>query len=221
MYFINELTGWKARGNMKKTTDGGSSWNTQTLPSGSSIIISSIIDFSNMNSDTIWGVGARTSSRGLIYKTTNGGEVWGYQLPDTSINIWQYLHIDFVNELNGWAYHTLQGGVHTVTGGGDTTYYTGVNLVSGHIPKGFRLYQNYPNPFNPITKIKFEVPKSSFVKMIVYDILGEEVAILVNERLNSGSYEISWNGSNYPSSVYFYSLITKDFSETKRMLLIK
>jgi len=230
MYFIDSLTGYRAIGYMKKTTDGGLSWQAQTLPSGGIILTSSIINFSIINKDSIWGVGAEAfffpgQFRGLIYKTTDKGNTWGYQLPDTTIHISKYHYSRFINKLNGWSYHPSSA-VHTVTGGGDTTYYTGINLVSSQIPKGIKLYQNYPNPFNPITKIRFEIPKSSFVKLIVYDILGKEVATLINEKLSSGSYEVDWpaptgDGTDYTSGVYFYRLVTKEYSETKKMLLIK
>ena len=83
------------------------------------------------------------------------------------------------------------------------------------------LYQNYPNPFNPITNIRFDIPRSSHVKLIIYDALGREVATLVNEKLSAGSYEAEWDGSGYPSGVYFYSLSANNFKQTKKMLLIK
>ena len=85
----------------------------------------------------------------------------------------------------------------------------------------FYLNQNYPNPFNPATSIKFQIGSSRFVKLAVYDILGKEVEILVNKKLNAGTYEINWNALNYPSGVYFYRLTSDGFSDTKRMLLIK
>ena len=85
----------------------------------------------------------------------------------------------------------------------------------------FSLLQNYPNPFNPKTKIKVEIAKLGNVKLVVYDILGREVAKLVNEKLKPGTYEVEFDGNNYSSGVYFYKLITNDFSEVKKMLLIK
>jgi len=85
----------------------------------------------------------------------------------------------------------------------------------------YTLYQNYPNPFNPSTNIKFEIPKSSFVNLVVYDVLGREIAKLVNEKLNAGSYLIDWNASQYPSGMYFYKLTSGEFSEVKKMVLIK
>ncbi|MFC2092648.1 T9SS type A sorting domain-containing protein [Bacteroidota bacterium] len=97
----------------------------------------------------------------------------------------------------------------------------GVNQISSTVPESFKLYQNYPNPFNPNTRIRFELPKSSFIKLIVYDILGREVTKLVNEKLTAGSYETEWNASGFASGVYFYKMVTDDFSEVKKMLLIK
>ena len=93
------------------------------------------------------------------------------------------------------------------------------------IPKQFELFQNYPNPFNPTTKIKFNIPnvsrESSVVRVVVYDILGNEVTTLIHERLQPGTYEMEWDGSNYASGVYFYKLIAGDFMETKKMILMK
>jgi hypothetical protein len=97
----------------------------------------------------------------------------------------------------------------------------GVEPISSTIPKSYRLHQNYPNPFNPTTKIKFEIPKSSFVKLIVYDILGREVTKLVNEKLTTGIYETEWDGNTLASGIYFYKLVANDYSETKKMLMIK
>ncbi len=97
----------------------------------------------------------------------------------------------------------------------------GIQNISTEIPSKYSLSQNYPNPFNPTTKIQFEVPSSKFVKIVVFDILGKEVQTLVNELLQPGTYETSFKGSSLTSGVYFYRLITNEFSETKKMLLIK
>ena len=96
-----------------------------------------------------------------------------------------------------------------------------VNQISSEIPEGFSLYQNYPNPFNPLTNIRFDILKSSNVKLIVYNILGKEITILVNEKLTAGSYKVDWNASDYPSGVYFYKLITYEYVAVKKMVLIK
>lgn len=101
------------------------------------------------------------------------------------------------------------------------TFLIGIQQISTEIPNNYSLSQNFPNPFNPATNIKFQIPKSSSVKLIVYDIVGREVATLVSERLRAGAYQADWNASNYPSGVYFYKLITDEYSETKKMVLIK
>jgi uncharacterized Ntn-hydrolase superfamily protein len=93
-----------------------------------------------------------------------------------------------------------------------------INLIA---PDKISLLQNYPNPFNPETSIRFGINKSSMVSLIIYNVLGEEVKILVNENLSSGTYEISWLADNNPSGVYYYRLQAGDYIETKKMLLLK
>jgi type IX secretion system substrate protein len=102
----------------------------------------------------------------------------------------------------------------------------GIEPLSNEFPVRFQLYQNYPNPFNASTKIKFDIPsnvkrETSNVKIIIYDVLGREVALLVNEKLKPGTYEVQWDAVNYPSGVYYYRLVGGDYTETKKMVLIK
>ena len=98
---------------------------------------------------------------------------------------------------------------------------TGVNPIGGSIPTQFSLKQNYPNPFNPVTKINYDIPDGNFVSLKVYDVVGNEVETLVNERQHAGSYSVTFNAANSTSGVYFYKLVTEGFSETKKMLLVK
>jgi len=118
----------------------------------------------------------------------------------------------------------------TSTSGTVTTIcITAIQPVSNQIPSSFELYQNYPNPFNPTTKIKFSLPNPSEggannVKLIVYDIMGREVASLIpagQEGLQPGTYEVDFDGSSYSSGIYYYRLETQIYFETKKMLLIK
>jgi len=108
---------------------------------------------------------------------------------------------------------------------GDTSL-TGVNQISSNIPDNFSLSQNYPNPFNPTTNIKFQIAKSSNVKLTIYDVIGKEVEILVDKKLEAGGYQADFDGTNLPSGVYYYQLtvnseqLTK-YTETKKMVLIK
>ena len=107
------------------------------------------------------------------------------------------------------------GGTHTIL------CYTGIQPISNGIPDLYKLEQNYPNTFNPSTNIRFDLPKSGSVKLVVFDALGREVATLVNEKLAPGTYEVDWNGSGYASGVYFYKLMTGDYVDIKKMLLVK
>ncbi len=97
----------------------------------------------------------------------------------------------------------------------------GINNISTETPSKYSLSQNYPNPFNPKTNLKFDISKLGDVKLVVYDIMGREVQTLVNEKLQPGTYEASFDGSLLNSGVYFYKLVTDGFTETKKMLMIK
>lgn len=95
------------------------------------------------------------------------------------------------------------------------------NLVSSVVPTEYALMQNYPNPFNPETKINFDLPNPSNVKLAVYDITGKEIALLVNEKLEPGSYSFKWNGAGFASGMYFYRIQSGDFVQTRKMVLVK
>jgi hypothetical protein len=97
----------------------------------------------------------------------------------------------------------------------------GVKNIGTGVPQNYSLHQNFPNPFNPTTKIRFEIPTSEFVVLKVYDVVGREVAVLVNEKLTAGLKEFSFNAINLPSGVYFYELRAGSFKETKKMVLVK
>ena len=96
-----------------------------------------------------------------------------------------------------------------------------VNSVSTEIPDKFELSQNYPNPFNPVTNLEFGISDLGFVSLRVYDALGKEVAVLVNENKNPGRYKVDFDGSGLTSGIYFYKLSIGGFSETKSMILLK
>jgi Secretion system C-terminal sorting domain len=98
---------------------------------------------------------------------------------------------------------------------------TGVEKVENTIPERITLYQNYPNPFNPSTNISFELNKKTFVEVKIFDVLGEQMEVLVNNELNPGKYNIKFNGKNYSSGIYFYQLHAGDFTEVKKMILMK
>jgi photosystem II stability/assembly factor-like uncharacterized protein len=97
----------------------------------------------------------------------------------------------------------------------------GINGNQNTVSDQYALHQNYPNPFNPMTKLKFQMSNKGFVKLTIFDMLGKEIVTLVNEDLNEGTYNFEWNASNYPSGIYFYKLEAGEFSQSRKMVLIK
>jgi PKD repeat protein len=97
----------------------------------------------------------------------------------------------------------------------------GVQNISSSVPEKFALYNNYPNPFNPVTIIKFDVPKTQGVKISVYDALGRLVNVLVDQTLQPGKFKVEWNAANFSSGIYYFRMETNDFSDTRKMVLIK
>jgi hypothetical protein len=102
-----------------------------------------------------------------------------------------------------------------------STSITNVSSDDKNIPGDYKLFQNYPNPFNPSTKINWQSPVASWQSIKVFDVLGNEIATIVDEFRNAGSYEVEFDASNIPSGVYFYQLKARDYIETKKMLLLK
>ncbi len=98
---------------------------------------------------------------------------------------------------------------------------TDVDLVSSQIPIQFDLKQNYPNPFNPSTVIRFQIPKGEYVILKIYDPIGREVETLVDEFVHPGFYDVTWDSKNHASGIYFYKLISKGFSATNKMILLR
>ncbi len=161
----------------------------------------------------------------LVYITRNDSKIY-IQLPYSlqweqyySAPSGNYTHMD-INMMQIWAVRD-NGGITLCTIPGS------IGPIGNIIPVSYSLSQNYPNPFNPTTKIKFQIAKLSAVKLIVYDILGREVANLIspvrggNEGFTPGTYEAEWDASNYSSGVYFYKLVTAGYTDTKKMVLIK
>jgi photosystem II stability/assembly factor-like uncharacterized protein len=204
--FLDNLTGWMCgNNNVYKTTNSGGNWNTSFVQNNCISLYS--VHF--VNEQTGWVCGCQ----GSIYGTTNGGINWLLQSTGTTFALYS---MSFVSASTGWAVG-YNGRILKTTNGGITV----VQQVSNEIPKSFSLSQNYPNPFNPNSKIKFQIPKSSDVKLVVYDVLGREVQTLINESISPGTYEVTFDGSNLPSGVYFYRLVAGNFVETKRLVLLK
>lgn len=229
--------------NILRTSDGGSNWNFVFTGTASQVVFK----ISDINSDTMIAVAQagnilRTYNAGVnwagssfgsynlnniamtnnlhayavgqnvIIKTTNTGNNWNVQYTPSS----DLQAVFFLNDQTGWACGT-GGKLYKTTSGGVTA----VNHYGNTIPGKFELKQNYPNPFNPSTHLKFDISESRFVNLKIYDMLGKELSTIVNEELSPGIYEVEWDGSNYPSGVYFYRLETPDFSQTRKMILLK
>jgi hypothetical protein len=96
-----------------------------------------------------------------------------------------------------------------------------VETQKTNIPDGYMLYQNYPNPFNPVTTISYSLPKTANVQIKVFDLLGREIATLVNEVKPVGSYKVKFDGSQLTSGIYFYQMKAGDFISTKKLILLK
>jgi len=184
--------------------DGGNNWITLFKP----YFVQNISRLFFLNTETGW-LGAGSNK---LYVIRNGGAVYGYQNTPTLSNITAY----FLDTLKGWS--GRQSIIHTTDGGGSVT---GTENNGQEITSNYTLYQNYPNPFNPKTTIKFELPVSGAVTLKVYDVAGKEVKTLFNGNLNTGEYHAVFDGSGLTGGVYFYKLITKNYTLTKKMILIK
>jgi photosystem II stability/assembly factor-like uncharacterized protein len=212
--FIDSQTGWaisNGYGIIYKTTNSGINWNIQ-LSSSSSYFES--VRF--LNSQTGWAAG----EYGNICCTTNGGTNWNLQNSLTNRSLFS---VYFTDSITGWIVGDY-GTILKTTNGGISSFVSQINQT---VPEKFSLMQNYPNPFNPSTLIKFNVPVDSRIRgndkvlLKIYDILGKEIETLVNEKLQPGSYSVEWNASQYPSGVYFYSLVAGEFRESRKMILLK
>jgi len=124
---------------------------------------------------------------------------------------------------DGTSYHLWYVGISS--GLGFKIGYATAPFVSitdeGVVPEKYVLSQNYPNPFNPVTVIRYSIPKAEEVSLVVYNLIGEEVAHLIDERKPAGSYKVTWDASNFSSGIYFYRLQAGDFVQTRKMVLLK
>jgi subtilisin family serine protease/photosystem II stability/assembly factor-like uncharacterized protein len=190
-----------------RTTNGGATWQPQPSPIAGGGLAAAMLP----GSREAWIAG----SHAVAY-SPDEGTTWTLQ-PTDAFSIYVNA-ISFCDPENGWA----------VTDQGEILRYQVRNVVSGvrlqpdkNLPFRAILDQNYPNPFNPRTKIRFQVPGVSLVKLTVYDVLGREVVTLVNERRVAGAYEESFDGSRLASGVYFYRIQAGDFVSTKKFVLLK
>jgi photosystem II stability/assembly factor-like uncharacterized protein len=204
--FINQNTGMAAGGNgtILKTTNGGENW-TQ-LNTGISLQLFGISMFNN-------NLAAACGMNGTVLVSSNGGNNWITNNTDTSV---QLRAIQFVDSANVYVCGEL-GLIYKKS----FSNLVNVNILSSILPVKYILHQNYPNPFNPATKIRFDVVHSGDIKIVVYDITGKELKTLVNDKLQPGTYETTFDGSGLNSGVYFYKMTADGFTVVKKMVLLK
>ncbi len=225
------------------STDAGSTWSDNTNPinnfdlaqssNGDIFTVSTSTGFPlskstnhGLNWTTIYSFGdfrrgICIDSRDYIYTSGNSGI---YRSSDGGVSFlsWNVAYssqkvVAYQNKVFLAVSGNTNGGVYIYT---DTTL-SNVNPVGKITPVAYSLFQNYPNPFNPTTNIQFDIPKSSYVKLKIFDMLGKEITTLVNDRLQAGSYRVNWNASQYSNGVYYYNITAGDFSKTRKMILIK
>ena len=210
------------------TTNGGTNW-TSGYIDGSSNYARSIDIVAPRGANNVFKIAYIQDSASTNYVFYAGGNLSGFNNPYRKICSPSGVDTSFGKAVAGYK----------LTGSDDSfllySYFAGMGLYASRlcastigisnngseIPKEYSLSQNYPNPFNPSTTIKFSLPKLSNVKLIVYDVLGNEITTLENGKLNPGNYIVDFNTSSLSSGVYFYKLTADNYTETKRMILIK
>jgi hypothetical protein len=215
------MHGWVTgiNGSIFRTTNGSATW--QQINSGTTKSLNSIYFTDNQRG---WAVG----DEGTILKSTDGGLTWHQQFsnvyPHYLTSIW------FADSLNGWVVGEGGAIIRTMDGGGVVSVEHDISKEI--IPDDFKLFQNYPNPFNPSTRISWQSPVGSWQTLKVYDLLGREIATLVDEYKLAGRYEVEFKpessikhlpaGRQGPASgIYFYQLKVGSYIHTKKMILLR
>ena len=208
VYFTDSNTGTVVGGNnltgarIYRTTNAGNTWTLQyTIPNVA------LTDVYFTDSQT----GAVVGWDGIILSTSDAGTTWVSETSNTSTSL---ISVFFLNSDIGYA----TGGVGTILIKADSAV---TNIPAETFPNEFVLKQNYPNPFNPVTIIKYSVPKTSYVSLIVYNIEGREIKRLVEDERITGDYNVEFNGSGLSSGIYFYKLTAGEFTSTKKLILMK
>ena len=215
VYFNSNLYGLvgTSNGSISRTTDGGASWSA-----GASSLPTTVLGISGLNYTLqCWAVSGTN-----VYSSQDSGKTWSattYEGYEGSVPL---NHLSLSGSYGsgiGWAV----GDDGTIIG--FKRVITDVSRGVSELPNAYVLYQNYPNPFNPTTTIKYQIPEvrgqRSDVSLRVFDLLGREVATLVNEVEKPGEYSVQWNAKGLASGVYFYQLRSGDFVAMRRMLVIR
>jgi len=202
--FNTNMVGLVGGATMSKTTDGGTTWSLLAVPGSGTI---SGIEGSGSDYWFVRGTG--------IYRTTDVGVTWNQVHTQTAAQNDISLVLDGSGCVTGWAAGT------TGTAAKMSGIPVGINDPTSEFPTSYKLEQNYPNPFNPTTNITFALPMAGNVELKIYDILGKEVATLVNTFKNSGTHIVPFDASALSSGIYIYKITAGDFADSKKMVLIK
>jgi len=210
--FINVNTGYTSGdgGVILKTTNGGNNW--KQLISGYTDV--NLISIKALSDNVVYAVGGSLYNS-IIIKSTDGGDKW---IPQESYTNNALYDIEFTNDSTAYIVGKYGTILKTTNGG---TIIVNTSRVCNYIPSSFKLFQNYPNPFNPTTTIRYDIKTKGDVELKVFDLLGRDIATLVNENQTPGTYEVVFDATSLPSGVYLYKLITGDFVETRKMVVIK
>jgi photosystem II stability/assembly factor-like uncharacterized protein len=205
--FLDSLKGFAVGGSAGKTIDGGNNW--QTIPGVGGYDVGFLDDRNG------W-----ISSAGQIFRTNDGGETWETQL-DTVKNFSFKKIIILKKDKVAYVLGVNPGNNNATLLRADLSNITGVEENKQAIPEKYNLAQNYPNPFNPTTSIEYQVSRLEMVTLKIYDILGNEIATLVNETKLPGTYKVNFNGNQLASGVYIYRIQAGRFSNIKKLILMK
>ncbi|MCU0373363.1 MAG: T9SS type A sorting domain-containing protein [Ignavibacteria bacterium] len=201
---------------ISRTTDGGITWTPINIGSGlTGKTFAKWVPYTSV----VYIIG----ENGAIKRSTNDGITWTSM---QTANVTNLNHFDF-NKVNniicGYAISTNGSVIKLIDS--VLVHLTNTEPVNSNVPSEYKLHQNYPNPFNPVTNVAYDIPSNSFVNLRVYDMLGKEVGVLVNENKTAGKYTVTFNADNHTSGIYFCKLnvISKDFEKTfvSKMTLLK
>jgi hypothetical protein len=217
IFFSDEQHGWITGGDsywwsgeelqsiLLKTVDGGKSWKEKQFDKE---IINDMYFADSLHG---WAIGEDTTqsylkhNSGIILETFDGGEYWIPAVENLSARL-KAIHF---KDGYGLILRTEDG-------------LTWINQNTGkEYPSKFRLSQNYPNPFNPITKINYELPITNYVDLSIYNLLGEKVTTIVNEKQAAGRYQVQWDAAGFASGIYYYRIEAGEFQDVKKMILLR
>ncbi len=193
-------------GQIFRTTNNGGLW--QLVNNGMTTFYNPVYAIAKFNNNLI------VACNDGIFLSTNQGQNWYPQ--NQGIQSGSQFQFNAITKCGNYVFAPANNGIYR-----RDLNQVSVQNISSVLSDKYKLSQNFPNPFNPTTKINFELPKSSFVTLKVYNSLGKEVAELVNEKLSAGVYQTTFDASAFSSGIYFYKIQTDEFVQTKKMMLVK